>query len=210
MLSSYSDTDYLAVYHYCRSVMILKPFASGYDNLGLIFDKNMRAYSALKEDTSDSRTQVPLGDKKQLLAARAHVFFVRFLRLHGDLFKWSRHVTDLLKEKLPLNGEEGKRETPVPDFDVTACMSLIQRVLSDFEYFMRFDESSVFSEMLLVKLLTISIFSVHNAPSIPSPGESEAGRGKEKERAAMDPLDCTLSESLATYFLFNFISRSAY
>ena len=188
--------------------MILKPFASGYDNLGLIFDKNMRAYSALKEDASDNRTHSPLGDKKQILAAKAHIFFVRFLRLHGDLFKWSRCVTDLQKEKPPVEEEANKRETPVPDFDVTACMSLIQRVLSDFEYFMRFDESSVFSEILLVKLLTISIFSVHNAPSIASPGEGDPGREKEKDRAAVEPLDCSVTESLALYFLFNFISRS--
>lgn len=195
--------DCLAVYHYCRSVMILKPFVSGCDNLSMIFDKNMRTFISLRDDSPDTKvgareaTTSDLG-KKQTLAARAHSFFIRFIRLHGDLFKWtlatSRAITELHRSHEVGAAEQAEPYVAEP-FDVDKCMSLIHKVLSDFEFFMRYDESSVFSEMLLVKLLAISIFSVHHTSSIFG------------ERAASDPLDNSITESLSLYFLFNFISR---
>jgi Est1 DNA/RNA binding domain len=192
--------DYLAVYHYCRSVMILKPFVSGCDNLSMIFEKNMRTFVSLRDDSPETKVdgQEDLR-KKQSLAVRAHSFFIRFIRLHGDLFKWtlatSRGITDL--QKSPGSGGAAEQAEPyvAERFDVNKCMSLIHKVLSDFEFFMRYDESSVFSEMLLVKLLAIALFSVHHTASIFG------------ERAPSDPLDNSITESLALYFLFNFISR---
>jgi Est1 DNA/RNA binding domain len=192
--------DYLAVYHYCRSVMIAKPFVSGCDNLSMIFEKNMRTFVSLRDDSPETKVdgQEDLR-KKQSLAVRAHSFFIRFIRLHGDLFKWtlatSRGITDL--QKSPGSGGAVEQAEPyvAERFDVNKCMSLIHKVLSDFEFFMRYDESSVFSEMLLVKLLAIALFSVHHTASIFG------------ERAPSDPLDNSITESLALYFLFNFISR---
>lgn len=210
VLSSYTDMDYLAVYHYCRSVMIPKPFVSGCDNLSMIFEKNLRTFASLRDDSPDTRVDGQEGStadrsKKQSLAARAHSFFIRFIRLHGDLFKWtlntSRAITDLQKSSGngsgSGSGSAAERLEPyvAERFDVSKCMSLIHKVLSDFEFFMRYDESSVFSEMLLVKLLAIALFSVHHTASIFG------------ERTASDPLDNSISESLALYFLFNFISR---
>lgn len=210
VLSSYTDIDYLAVYHYCRSVMIPKPFVSGCDNLSMIFDKNIRTYASLRDDSPDTKVDRQEGStvdlsKKQSLAVRAHSFFIRFIRLHGDLFKWtlatSRGITDLQKTlgsgtgNVTGSAAEQAQTYVAERFDVNKCMSLIHKVLSDFEFFMRYDESSVFSEMLLVKLLAIAIFSVHHTATIFG------------ERAASDPLDNSITESLALYFLFNFISR---
>jgi Est1 DNA/RNA binding domain len=189
--------DCSAVYHYCRSVLILKPFASGFDNLRLVFDRNLRAYSALSEEPSMDSDALSQAEHKKSLIIRAQSFFIRFVRLHGDLFSWTHataaSITD--RQQASITATTELLPYAAEKFDVQKCTSLIQKILTDFEFFMRYDEASIFSEMLLVRLLAIALFSVHYGSSIHG------------ERAASEPLDSSITESLALYFLFNFISR---
>lgn len=198
VLASYADMDCSAVYHYCRSVLILKPFASGFDNLRLVFDRNLRAYSALSEEPSVEGDALSQTDHKKSLVIRAQSFFIRFVRLHGDLFSWTHTTAASISDRQQASCSAGTEQIhpyKAEKFDVPKCISLVQKILSDFEFFMRYDEASIFSEMLLVRLLAIALFSVHYGSSIHG------------ERAASEPLDSSITESLALYFLFNFISR---
>ena len=192
--------DCSAVYHYCRSVLILKPFASGFDNLRLVFDRNLRAYSALSDTASASASSDALSqaDQKKSLVIRAQSFFIRFVRLHGDLFSWTHATAASISDRQQVSNSAATEQLEpfkAEKFEVQKCVSLIQKILSDFEFFMRYDEASIFSEILLVRLLAIALFSVHYGSSIHG------------ERAASEPLDSSITESLALYFLFNFISR---
>lgn len=143
---------------------------------------------------SDALSQA---EHKKSLIIRAQSFFIRFVRLHGDLFSWTHataaSITD--RQQASITATTELLPYAAEKFDVQKCTSLIQKILTDFEFFMRYDEASIFSEMLLVRLLAIALFSVHYGSSIHG------------ERAASEPLDSSITESLALYFLFNFISR---
>lgn len=226
VLASYLEKDCIAVYHYCRSVMILKPFLSGYDNLGLIFDKNLRAYNVLLNQSKNLSTQqlsisrsgsgsgsgLSAKDKKKSLSLMAQSLLIRFIRLHGEMFEWTHTTVKAINEKQKAVNTEESSDVSVEDhlkastepyvaldFDITKFPSLVQEVLSDFEYFMQNDESSIFSEILLVRLLAISIFSVHYPSSIFCENQSKS--------SDISASDKSVTKSLALYFLFNFISR---
>ena len=204
--------------------MISKPFISGFDNLGLIFDKNMRAYNILLTQGPSLLTQqsisglgsgsaLSIKDKKKIISSMAQSLLIRFVRLHGDLFKWTHTTVKAIDERQKAaNADLEDSATPAEDslkvpldpyvaseFDSTKFLSLVQEVLSDFEYFMQNDESSIFSEIFLVRLLAVSLFSVHHASSLFCENQSKSSESL--------PSDRSITKSLALYFLFNFISR---
>lgn len=85
VLATYSDAECAALYHYCRSILSLQPFAGGFENLTLLFENNAQAYRKLPPlppkssisgaKSSKSRKAVPLKP-----------FLTRFVHLHGLLF----------------------------------------------------------------------------------------------------------------------------
>ena len=204
--------------------MISKPFISGFDNLGLIFDKNMRAYNILLTQGPSLLTQqsisglgsgsaLSIKDKKKIISSMAQSLLIRFVRLHGDLFKWTHATVKAINERQKAASddmddsvtlaEESSKVLTEPyiafEFDLTKFLSLVQEVLSDFEYFMQNDESSIFSEIFLVRLLAVSLFSVHHASTVFCENQSKSSEFSSSDRS--------VTKSLALYFLFNFVSR---
>ncbi|XP_024528737.1 protein SMG7-like [Selaginella moellendorffii] len=97
VLATYSHNDFLAVYHYFRSLAVDDPFVTARDNLVLLFERNRQQYSELlekkrsldvhkkkpaKEHTKDAEKKHSGDDETELL----RTFFIRFVRLNGILF----------------------------------------------------------------------------------------------------------------------------
>ena len=56
VLSTYTDDEFLAVYHYCRSILIQEPFTPGFENLNVLYTKNSKIYE--KQNHNESYQKV--------------------------------------------------------------------------------------------------------------------------------------------------------
>jgi hypothetical protein len=78
--------------------MVKRPFAAGYENLTLLFDKNNRQYKQLKSGDGALQHQLHaslshITDKsKKIIAYRVKVFLISYIRLHGMLYGWTRRA----------------------------------------------------------------------------------------------------------------------
>lgn len=197
--------------------MVLKPFAAGYDNLSLIFERNIRSYTHLENEANNQRGGIqkvdyPM-DNKKLISTKIKSFLIRFVKLHGDLFMWTRSCNQIIKEyntnttnntntsasavviqstsknqngdvsvkKGNKDNKEGNKtieakETKeskdtkeikdikdIKEFNMNSFMHLSQEVIEEYDFLIL---NPAFSESLLLKLLTICIFSVHHGSSI--------------------------------------------
>ncbi|KAG5188781.1 hypothetical protein JKP88DRAFT_177663, partial [Tribonema minus] len=93
VLATYTDAECVAVYRYCRSLLIRHPFMTARENLALLFEKNKQklaeeeaagaASGELRGRTlSNSKGAGGRGNTGALLKS----FLRRFVRLHGILF----------------------------------------------------------------------------------------------------------------------------
>lgn len=201
VLATYMEAECVAVYHYCRSILIRQPFAAGYDNLHLLFEKNSRAYAQLRSGGHVQMVSMMASvgggaagaeKAKRVAAAKVRIFLIQFVRLHGILFNWTRQTQLALAELMEidqysqLNREAGEVEIrtsraashrprqTLPRVDVESFTSLMHSLLEEFDQLIL---QSSFGDQLLVRLLVVSIFSVHHsaaATTINSAGSSES------------------------------------
>ncbi|GAB2267140.1 hypothetical protein Dimus_002125 [Dionaea muscipula] len=109
----YSGDEYVAIYHYFRSLAVETPFLTARENLVIAFEKNRQSYSQLLADLKTSSAKLMTGrmagkgrgrgdsrlpqrenkvdgnyikDKAPTLADRLRAFTVKFVRLNGILF----------------------------------------------------------------------------------------------------------------------------
>lgn len=204
--------------------MVLKPFAAGFDNLSLIFEKNIRLYMQSKSEAAQDNLRSNNNNNK-IMSIRIKSFLIRFIRLHGDLFLYTRRAIKSIIDTVLRNSngidylpEVEKHNNELKEFDVKSFLLLNQEVLDDFEYLI---SASAFSETLLLKLLVISLFSVHHGASILSvhssqtdstPIQQETGREtngnlKKNVSKVSNSMDRSVTESLALSFLFALVNK---
>ena len=191
VLAGYEKNDCVAVYNYCRSVMTAQPFLGGYENLSLLFAKTARTTRAGDSD----------GRANQDKSARARVFLIRFVQLHGVLFNWSKSAYGLpLVHNLAqgILNATAVSELKAPAVDTTLFQADLVELLDEYDAILA---SAAYGDSLLIKLLVICMFSVHRA-QVPGPGSF--GRVGEDY-----PYARTTGESLSLLALYGFVSRTA-
>ena len=190
------EAECVAVYHYCRSILVRQPFAAGYDNLNVLFEKNGRAYAQLRSTgqfqmiSMMASTGPAGGDKgKRVAAAKLKIFLIQFVRLHGILFNWARQMQSAVTELAEIDaqaqtldyasGALPRRPTlTMPQLDVDVFVTLMHSVIEEYDHLLL---ASAFGDQLLVRLLVISIFSVHHTAAATTPSalgtNSSSGSG---------------------------------
>lgn len=185
VLATYVESDCIAFYHYCRSILVREPFGAGFDNLKLLFEKNVRPFSQLRQVGYQQMiahlAANAHGEKsKKIIAAKVKVFLTQFIRMHGILFHWTRETKSAMeafltrkaewnmhRDNLPYLSEGGgsdetKPSMSVPPLDLEEFLELNQTVLDEFDQLLA---TSAFGDQLLVRLLVIAIFTVHHSSS---------------------------------------------
>ncbi len=182
VLATYSQIEYVAVYHYCRSILVQQPFTGGLENLSLLFAKNARSFQSLMTTTDPAPSRSKrAGDGLPAMTNHPKSFFTSFLRLHGLLFEWSsrmhRDAASLPSsiESAMMAGEKGVAPTTEAGgaVDVDEYLSLLQSTLDSLDRLLQSPSAGpktasgavpptgVLGEAVLVQLLSICLFSLH-------------------------------------------------
>lgn len=170
ILASYSGDELVAVYRYFRSLAVGSPFSTARDNLVVAFEKNRQSYSQLLGDSKASavkastvpktskgrgKGEAKLPNKDTSLESSAvkesvfsmhetlKAFIIRFVRLNGILF--TRTSLETFAEVLSL-----------------VISSLCQLLSSGPEEELSFGKDAVENGLVIVRLVSILIFTVHN------------------------------------------------
>lgn len=170
ILASYSGDELVAVYRYFRSLAVNSPFPTARDNLIVAFEKNRQTYSQLTEDIKTSAvkeshvrltgkgrgkgdgkfaskdTNLEASQDKEgvlTLPETYKSFCIRFVRLNGILF--TRTSLETFAEVLSLVSS-----------GLCELLSLGQ------EEELNFGADAVENGLLIVRLISILIFTVHN------------------------------------------------
>lgn len=189
VLATYNDSEIIAVYRYCRSILVRQPFTGGFENLRTLFSKNNRAFASLKETralfdpNADSKgSNRPLDSTS---AAKVKNFITKFIKLHGFLFDWTvqmhktaerRNQPDQSSSHSPNRGTShgatqagfsvaglyngAELDTGTP-LTVDKFLILVATVLEEFEH--QLIGTAPLSSTLLLRLLCICFFSIHHA-----------------------------------------------
>ncbi len=98
VLATYTEQDCVAVYHYCRSVLVKEPMYIGYTNLNIIFEKQSKLFEDLKANNLlNSTVMIGKSSKKnEAMLRKQKQFFVCFTKLHAIIFKWSKSANDIV------------------------------------------------------------------------------------------------------------------
>ncbi|XP_073117640.1 nonsense-mediated mRNA decay factor SMG7 isoform X2 [Elaeis guineensis] len=171
LLASYSVDDLLALYWYFRSLAAISPFLTARDNLIIAFEKNRQNYSQLPGNSrlSSARalpsrvtgkgrgrgdfrplakeTKVEHALAKELELSTPEVlksFSTRFVRLNGILF--TRTSLETFGEVFAL-----------------VIRDLLELLSSGPEEHLNFGQDAAENGQVIVRLIAIVIFSVHNA-----------------------------------------------
>lgn len=164
IVATYSGDEVVAVYRYFRSLAVDNPFSTARENLIVAFEKNRKSYSQLHNDIikepADQANKRGIGTKETRLQAKeANVdgsserapnnhdiyksFCIRFVRLNGILF--TRTSLDTFGEVLSL-----------------VSGLLCELLSSGPEEELNFGLDAVDNGLLIVRLVSILIFTVHN------------------------------------------------
>jgi hypothetical protein len=196
--------------------MVLKPFAAGLDNLGLIFEKNIRLYTQSKIEGNQDQSRL---SSQKIMSNKIRSFLIHFIRLHGELFLYTRKaiksITKAKNDGIDYLPFVEKRSTDLKEFDIKSFMLLNQEVMEAFEYLL---SASAFSDTLLLKLLVISLFSVHHGASILSAysdstivtqegGRESSGNLRKNISKGSNSVERYITESLALSFLFALVNK---
>ncbi|GKV26267.1 hypothetical protein SLEP1_g35604 [Rubroshorea leprosula] len=169
ILASYSGDELVAVYRYFRSLAVENPFSTARDNLIVAFEKNRQNYSLLIGDgktslakecnmrisgkgrakaemkaVSKDTTMGPSPVKEKVSSVEMYkVFCIRFVRLNGILF--TRTSLETFADVLTLVNSD-----------------LCKLLSSGPEEELNFGTDATDNALLIVRLVSILIFTVHN------------------------------------------------
>jgi hypothetical protein len=151
VLATYVDAELLAVYHYCRSILVEEPFVSSLDNLASLFEKNAEAIR--RDPTGNAGAIVGNPDKMRRSGSlTAKKFMANYVHLQGILFKWTREC-----QSYRWNLVTSPRSPP-EQINVDEFVESLHSLLEEYDQLLA---NSAVSEQLLIKLLVIGIFGVH-------------------------------------------------
>lgn len=179
VLATYEEKQCIAIYHYCRSIMVDTPFSGGFDNLSILFTKNKKAYDALLEQQrveGNAARQQPLGmSRKNQELEKTKSFLTKFVRCHGTLFEVSTqmHASFEKMGAAPASSSSSSSSSSVNTEGIEAASGAVLSGQQQEEFDLlvadMLDEldkqlaSACFGDALLVRFLIICIFSVHYA-----------------------------------------------
>ncbi|KAK8707403.1 hypothetical protein V6N13_058464 [Hibiscus sabdariffa] len=170
ILASYSGDELVAVYRYFRSLALDNPFSTARDNLIVAFEKNRHSYSQLHGDAKTSLVKEPAvlfpgkgGGKVEAKPASKEAnmvsrpakekessvqdtlksFCTRFVRLNGIFF--TRTSLETFEDVLKLVSHD-----------------LCELLSSGPEEELNFGTDATENALLLVRLVSVLIFTVHN------------------------------------------------
>lgn len=171
ILASYSGDEFVAIYRYFRSLAVENPFSMARDNLIIAFEKNRLNFSQLiggaKTSASKpvpvrmngkgrSRAEArfsgkdhkveasPIKERVASTTCTTKTFSVKFVRLNGILF--TRTSMETFADVLSM-----------------AKIDFLELLSSHSEDARCFGSNAAESELFIVRLVAIIIFSVHNA-----------------------------------------------
>lgn len=211
VLATYEDAEWVAVYHYARSIMSRQPFTGGVENLALLFKKNAQTYAKLREAKADADQQLSL-----------RMFLTNFVRIHGLLFWWSasmhREYANLLPSAASTQGsgawvppanlaspdEDDADARSAPDLE--KAQALLRDVVEAFEQQL---QTANFTDVLLVRLLALCFFSVHFAVGKERNVLVSSVRDTQSPSPELQQVDGpqTKTECIALQFLYSMIIR---
>lgn len=193
MLATYNEAESTALYHYCRSVLTQNPFSGGFENLARLFALNKHSYDTLyqqihaQSSTNQSSLNYPRQhshqqNRKVNEQLKFKFLLTSFVRLHGLLFAWTiRMHMEYLQTAEGMSQESIESSTLLvlmndsltktilgnkTDVDYEEIQELIFSILQEFDDVIY---TSKLTDLHLLRLITISMFSVHFA-EMPSAG----------------------------------------
>jgi hypothetical protein len=187
MLATYNEAESTALYHYCRSIMSDNAFTGGFENIARLFAVNKSSFEQLHQQVQRPNFSEQLRSRKPD-NTKFKYFLTSFVRLHGIFFAWSiRMHLEYLKATGSVSVDEShisssQKSTShesstllnqlneimsssvlkgVPD-DIQADQihGMIMNVLEELDVQLH---SQKLTDLHLLRLIAISIFSVHFA-----------------------------------------------
>ena len=185
VLATYLNADCLAVYYYCRSILVAEPFSSSLDNLHLLFEKNKKDLELLAKESkssvfsgvfaSDASGPASLSDRenaKRVVALNVKNFLSRFIGLQSCLFSWTRQCqtyrwskkqhsshSNATRTSASATSSSTESSSSLPmDINEDDFMETMHTMLNEWDQILT---ASVVGEQLLVRILVIAIFGVH-------------------------------------------------
>ncbi|KAF8396252.1 hypothetical protein HHK36_017867 [Tetracentron sinense] len=166
ILAAYSGDELASIYRYFRSLAADSPFSTARDNLIMAFEKNRQSYTQLLGDGKASLVKtVPVrmsgkgrrkgearllskdtkmqASSKRSISDTFKAFCTRFVRLNGILF--TRTSLETFGEVFSL-----------------VCSDLHELLSSGLEEELNFGSDAVENGLVIVRLISILIFTVHN------------------------------------------------
>ena len=211
----------MAIYHYCRSILVQQPFTGGFDNLMTMYGKNAVAFATLKKQKMlvDVGSSKRSDKEKKIDTVKLKAFLTKFIHLHGLLFDWATQMhryhsqtdsatpygTTFSHLKASSAQPEGFGSTEI---NVEMYVATLHSVLEEYDQQLA---QSALSDQILVKLLVICIFSVHFSAekdqnillSSAKSGDPSSTTGRSREK----PQSRSVPECLALISLFGVINR---
>jgi len=153
----------MAMYHYCRSLLCDQPFTGGVENLALLCEKNAKIFEQLNDNVKQkfflslNSASNPHERRKKEVDVKMKIFFVNFVRLHGMLFAWAKKTKEVVVSYFDVTTESQLSPATI---DLSAWDVLLRETLTDFDDLIA---SNAFGDFLLIRLIVICTFSVHNS-----------------------------------------------
>jgi hypothetical protein len=172
VLATYHEAESIAVYHYCRSILVNERFNSGLNNLFLLFSKNLNTYEQIKKSLKmtlyDTNQRNNDRNRRNTQIMNENIktkhFLTKFIRLNGILFDW----TQFLQKQYVSIKKNSDEFTIENDHDLlekrkylqNEYFSLLQNVLEELD-----QQLIAFSltDTILVRIIAICLFAVENS-----------------------------------------------
>jgi hypothetical protein len=204
----YGDADLTAFFHYCLSIQIKDSFQTGIPNLILFFKKNKKFVRSMEDGPVSGQEATPRELKKILKSCLS-----KFMRLHGILFEASvRHIESARASASP-DGEGDGVIAKNKELDEISLVEFGEFLPSVLDRLTHLIVHGQMSEGMLLKMIAVSIFSVHRYVfEQPPAAESSAGA---EGTSGSSPADGDMhtnnprstAGSYALVLLFSFINR---
>lgn len=170
MLATYVEAETVAVYRYCRSLLIAQPFATAEENLALLFERSRQRPLVAPSAASASLTSSsPSKEKSSSLKSFLH----RLTRMHGILFSMAArgNASNGAAHSGSANGFGASAPSRSGALVYPRDMEFL--LFKDFAVLLR---AGVIGDALLLKVVVTNIFCVIRSLSANSPALDDAVR----------------------------------
>jgi hypothetical protein len=188
VLATYVKAESVAVYRYCRSLLIAEPFTTAEENLVLLFERSRQRPLAPPCAPPTGSASSNSKEKSAFLKSFLH----RLTRLHGILFT--------LASGNPTIGGAGATGAVAPPQQQNTPYSIeMERILG--KDLMALLSAGIMGDVLLLKLMVTNIFCVPRLAAAVASGGSKEATARASEGLVHDiRLGCTLHSTNSPTF----------